>query len=284
VIGARQEENFGIRQNHTMGLKEWHTLVRKHFAASEFDVFVPERGWAERAMKRLAIALDPHGSEWHAARWLGGTLAGVCRKAGQPPEPRELDDVQFETRHFEAVHRCPDCHAAMARGGDDALACIRCAYRAPNQEQVYNLLPSAERRELYPGPREDTIDFSLPGHERQLLDGWYEVEGVFGNKYRWIGPRASARLRRVKPGPQQLRIRGHASPQALPVEVHATVNGVRAGVWKLDRPGVFVLEAPVETHDEYLVEIDASPVWSVPSDDRAFTVNFSMIRLVDPED
>jgi ubiquinone/menaquinone biosynthesis C-methylase UbiE len=289
VIGARQEESFGIRQNHTMGLKEWHSLVRKHFAASEFDVFVPERGWAERAMKRLAIALDPHGSQWHAARLLGGTLAGVCRKAGQPPEPREFNDLEFDDLHFEGVLRCPDCHGAMAReamtnSNEDALACIRCAYRAPNQEQVYNVLPSAERRELYPGQREDTIDFSLPGHERQLLAGWYDVEGVFGNKYRWIGARASARLRRVKPGPQRLRIRGHASPPALPVEVRASVNGVRAGVWKLDRPGVFVLEAAVETHDDYLVEIEASPVWSVPSDDRAFTVNLSMIRLVNPED
>ena len=280
VIGARQEENFGIRQNHSMGLKQWHALAQKYFATAEYDVFVPERGWGERAMKRLAIALDPHGSEWHAARLLGGTLAGVCRKAGEPPEPRPFDDL-----HFEALLHCPDCNAAMARGADDVIACIRCAYRAPNEEQVYNLLPSAERRELYPGQREDTIDFSLPGHEKQLLDGWYDLEGVFGNKYRWIGARASARLRRVKPGPQRLRIRGHAPPPALPIEVRASVNGVRAGVWKLDRPGVFVLEAGVTgEYDEYLVEIEASPVWSVPTDDRAFTVNLSMIRLVNPED
>ncbi len=286
VIGARQEENFGIRQNHSMDLKQWHTLVQKHFTASEFDVFVPERGWGERAMKRLAIALDPHGSEWHAARLLGGTLAGVCRKAGEPPEPGV-------SGRFEALLRCPDCHSGMARnpeanssktsGDDDILACIQCAYRAPNEEQVYNLLPSAERRELYPGQREDIIDFSIPGHERQLVEGWYDLEGVFGNKFRWIGARASARLRRVKPGPQRLRIRGHASPQAIPVEVRATVNGVRAGAWKLDRPGLFVLEAGVECQDQYLVEIEAAPVWSVPSDDRTFTVNLSMIRLVNPE-
>ena len=159
-----------------------------------------------------------------------------------------------------------------------------CSYRAPHEEQVYNLLPSAERRELYPGQTEDTVDFSLPGHERQLFDGWYDLEGVFGNKFRWIGAKASARLRRVKPGPQQLRIRGYASPPGIPGEVRATVNGVRAGVWKLDRPGLFVLDAGIETHEDYLVEIEASPVWSVPSDDRTFTVNLSMIRLVSPED
>src|SRR5437016_13072513 len=35
VIGAHQEESFGIRQNHTMGLKDWHGLISKHFAAQE---------------------------------------------------------------------------------------------------------------------------------------------------------------------------------------------------------------------------------------------------------
>jgi ubiquinone/menaquinone biosynthesis C-methylase UbiE len=279
VIGARQEENFGIRQNHSMVLKQWHTLVRKYFTAFEYDIYVPERGWGERAMKRLAIALDPYGSEWRAAHLLGGTLAAVCRKAGEPPHLQE-----FDVLHFEDLLRCPDCHAAMTRGKDDVLACVLCSYRAPNEEQVYNLLPSAERRELYPGERGDIIDFSLPGHERQLLDGWYDVEGVFGNKYRWIGARASARLRRVKPGPQRLRIRGHASPPAIPAELRASINGVRAGVWKLDRPGLFVLEAGLDDSDDYLLEIEASPVWTVPTDDRTFSVNLSMIRLVDPED
>ena len=145
VIGAGQEEKFGIRQNHSMVLKQWHTLVRKYFAAFEYDVYVPERGWGERAMKSLAIALDPYGSEWRAAHLLGGTLAAVCRKAGEPPHLRE-----FDVLHFEDLLRCPDCHSAVARGKDDVLTCVRCSYRAPNEEQVYNLLPSAERRELYP--------------------------------------------------------------------------------------------------------------------------------------
>ena len=45
-------------------------------------MFVPERGWAERMVKRAAVLVDPHGSEWHAAHWLGGTLAAVCKKSG----------------------------------------------------------------------------------------------------------------------------------------------------------------------------------------------------------
>jgi ubiquinone/menaquinone biosynthesis C-methylase UbiE len=78
VIGAGQEESFGIRQNHTMGLAEWDALARKYFAAQEYEVFVPQRGFPERAIKFAA------GSEWRAASWLGGTLAAVCRKAGEP--------------------------------------------------------------------------------------------------------------------------------------------------------------------------------------------------------
>src|SRR5215472_14926489 len=68
VIGAHQEESFGIRQNHTMGLKEWHSLIHKHFADAEYEIFVPERGWGEQIVKRAAIRMDPSRSEWRAAR------------------------------------------------------------------------------------------------------------------------------------------------------------------------------------------------------------------------
>ncbi|HEY6345474.1 MAG TPA: class I SAM-dependent methyltransferase [Bryobacteraceae bacterium] len=270
VIGAGQEESFGIRQNHTMGLAEWDALARKYFAAREYEIFVPQRGFAERAMKFAAR------SEWRAARWLGGTLAAVCRKAGaasDPATPRSFD-------RFEQLLRCPDCHAALVRGEDDALECLGCGFRAVNEGEVYNLLPSLERNELYPGERGDIIDFSLPSHARQLLEGWYELEGVFGNKYRWIGARAAAKLRRVAGGPQRLRIRGHASAQGVPGEVRARVNGSTAGAWRLDRPGLFILEADVPETSEYLVEIEASPTWTVPTDDRVLSVNLSMIRLV----
>ena len=229
---------------------------------------MPQRGWGER------IAGFAAGSQWRAARWLGGTLAAVCRKAGAHAGPPPSLD------RFEQWLRCPDCHSALARDAEEALHCAHCGYGAPNVGQVYNLLPSAERNELYPGAREDIIDFSLPGHERQLLDGWYEVEGVFGNKYRWVGARAAARLRRVKPGPQRLRIRGHASPQGIPGEIRATVNGAPAGAWKLDREGLFILEADLPSAEDYMVEIEASPCFTVPTDDRVFSVNLSMIRLV----
>ena len=52
VIGAQQEESFGIRQNHTMYLADWERLIRKHFVALEYDTFVPDRGWAESVVRK----------------------------------------------------------------------------------------------------------------------------------------------------------------------------------------------------------------------------------------
>jgi ubiquinone/menaquinone biosynthesis C-methylase UbiE len=270
VIGAHQEESFGIRQNHTMGLTDWHALATKYFSEQEYQMFVPERGWGERIVKTAAF------SEWRAARWLGGTLAAILKKSGSAPPSRSFE-------RFQEFLRCPDCHAALTRDHLDSLRCVACNYSAANEGDVYNLLPFAERSELYPGEREDIIDFGLPGHQCQLLGEWYELEGVYGNKYRWIGARACAKLRRVKPGRHGLRIRGHASPPGIPGEVQITVNGSPLKTWKLDRPGLFVLEADLPRADEYTVEINASPTWTVPTDDRTFTVNLSMIRLVSTE-
>jgi ubiquinone/menaquinone biosynthesis C-methylase UbiE len=276
VIGAHQEESFGIRQNHSMGLKEWHRLVHKHFAAAEYQIFVRERGWGERVVKQAAVRLDPHGSDWRAARLLGGTLAAVCRKGG------EVAQVKFDETEFQALLRCPDCLGPLRRDADDTLRCAGCDYRAANEGAVYNLLPSEDRAELYPGDREDVIDFCLPSHTQRLLEGWYELEGVFGNKYRWIGEHAAARLVRMKPGPQRLRIRGHASG-GHPVELSASANGGKVGDWKLDRSGLFIVEADLPDADDYRIDIHAGPAWSVPTDDRTFTVNLSMIRLVPRE-
>lgn len=265
VIGAHQEESFGIRQNHTMGLEDWDALVRKYFAAQEYDAFVPERGWGERIVKRAAL------SNWRAARWLGGTLAAVCRKAGAP-EPRPA-------LHWSERLRCPDCHASLALS-DAALRCTGCPYTATEDGEVYNLLPAAEREELYPGDRDDIIDFSVPGHERGLIGEWYKLEGVHGNLYRWMGARADAQLIRVKPGPQRLRVRLHAQPQSVPGAIRVVVNGVPLAPFPLERTGLHVLEADLPNAEEYVVELHASPTWSVPSDPRTLSVTVSMIRLV----
>src|SRR5262245_49485399 len=233
VIGANQEESFGIRQNHTMYLNDWNALVKKHFVAHEYEIFVPERGWGERIVKHAAVRLDPYGSVWRAARLLGGTLAGICRKGGNVKTT--LPDME----NFQKYLRCPDCAAPLRRDAADSLTCTSCAYSAVNEGGVYNLLRSSDRSELYPGDRDDVIDFCLPSHQSRLGEGWHELEGVFGNKYRWIGPRATLKLRRVSSGPQRIRVRGHLQEQSFkqgkPVTLEISSSGISVGHWQFDR-------------------------------------------------
>ncbi|MBI3209693.1 MAG: class I SAM-dependent methyltransferase [Candidatus Solibacter usitatus] len=280
VIGAHQEESYGIRQNHTMGVKEWHEMISRHFDDRQYRIFVPERGWGERIVKRLAMRLDSHRSEWRAAKLLGGTLAAACRKAGVP------SDVPFDIGRFEDLLRCPDCHEGLRRDAEDVLLCS-CGYRAGNEGGVYNLLPSAEKKELYPGDSEDLIDFCLPSHQQRLGEGWHELEGVFGNKYRWIGPRATAHLKRMRQGPLRIRIRGLAHEVSFghgdQPRIEVKVNGGSVGQWTLDRTGLFLLEADVPEAADYEVEVLAEPIWEVPEDSRRLTVVLSMLRLVPRE-
>ena len=177
---------------------------------------------------------------------------------------------------------------AFRRDRDETLICVNCGYASANEGGVYNVLPSVEKKELYPGDREDVIDFSLPGHERKLGSGWHELEGVFGNKYRWIGARASAVLKRAGAGPQKLRIRGHAPEfpfqEGKPIVIDVSANGRPVGHWTLDRNGLFVVEADLPDAEEYRVDIAVSPEWQGPNDQRKLTVTLSMLRLVPQDD
>jgi ubiquinone/menaquinone biosynthesis C-methylase UbiE len=272
VIGAEQEESFGIRQNHKMYLSDWRRLIAKHFADHRYQAFVPERGWGERIVKRALR------DDCRSARLLGGTLAAMCKKQGVAQPLPALD-------HFESLLRCPDCHRDLARDAADTLICP-CGYRAPNEGGVYNLLPAALRAELYPGDRADVIDFSLPSHAGRLRDGWYELEGDFGNKYRWIGAHASAILHRIHTAPQRVRVRGFCHElqfaQGQPV-VEIRVNGAHVARQPIERVGLFIVEADLPAADTYTIEIDASPTFTPPGEDRTFTVNIGMIRLIDAE-
>ncbi len=275
VVGSEQEESFGIRQNYKMYLRDWHRMIKKHFVDHRYVLSIPERGLADRAIKTLAIRLDPCRSEWRAAHVLGGTLTALCKKAGEPSSAGSPFCA-------EAALRCPDCHQPLIRDEAEVLRCT-CGYEAELEEGVYNLVRSCDRRELYWGDSEDVIDFSHPSHSERLLTGWYKLEGVFGNRYRWMGPRATARLRRTRPGAHRLRLRGHVPEQLLqiaPASIRVFVNGQSVAQRDFQRPGIFVIEADLKDLDEYLIEVAASPTWQAPGDERVLSVNFSMIRLV----
>jgi len=61
------------------------------------------------------------------------------------------------------------------------------------------------------------------------------------------------------------------------------VNGVRAAHQALERVGLFIIETDLPDAEEYTVEISASPTFTIPEDDRVFSVNISMVRLVGRE-
>jgi len=204
----------------------------------------------------------------------------VCRKAGTMADLAALEN-------FETLLRCPDCHKALMRDLSGGLRCVCCGFCAPDEGGVYNLLPSEERAELYPGDRQDVIDFCLPNHERKLLEGWYELEGVFGAKYRWMGARASAKLTPVRPGPQRLRIRGHIHENSLspgkPVKMSVSANGAEVGRSVFERAGTFIFEADLPAAGAYAIEIAASPTWKAPPDGRLLSVSVGMLRLASAE-
>ncbi len=271
VIGAQQEESFGIRQNHTMYLADWERLIRKHFAALEYETFVPQRGWGERVVARSFTG---------APGLLGGTLAAFCKKAGASPPDAALDEMGS----FQQFLRCPDCGQPFRRSPDETLECTACPYRSRNEGGVYTVLPTHDREELYPGDRADIIDFSQPGHESKLREGWGQLEGRDGAEYRWVGVLAIAHLTAIHPEPLRLRIRGHAPEQVFeqgqPVRVRVQVNGQTLPELPLTRPGLFIYEADLPHAESYTVEIACSPTFSAPPDVRVFSLTFSMLRLV----
>ncbi|WP_321473852.1 methyltransferase domain-containing protein [uncultured Paludibaculum sp.] len=273
VIGADQEESFGIRQNHAFGLRDWADLLNKYFETCRLITFPRERGWANQ-IAQTVIRWLPGRPEERVADLLGATLAAFCRKAGTLPARLPLNQALA----------CPDCQKPLNYKTPDELVCDACGFAAQQQDDVFNLLSTALRAELYPGNRLDTLDFSKPGHEAGLLSGFYEVEGDFGSKYRWIGGRAVVRLVRMRPGAPLLRVQGFA-PSVAKIELR--VNGRPAGQWNLDRPGLFVVQSPLPEEDEYEVEILASPTFDEPhqpaGEGRVLSLNLSLIKLLPQE-
>lgn len=264
VIGAWQEESFGIRQNHRYGLRDWLGLIGRYFGESRVLTFPRACGWANAAVVR-ALRLYPGFTDARAARFLGGTIAALCRKPGQLPPSLSVEEALA----------CPDCLAALP-WNRELLECPQCGFSARAEGEVFHLLPSRLREELYPGVRPDNIDFSKPGHEEALIDGFHELEGEFGNKYRWIGTKARVRLKPSRPGRATLRLQGF-SPNLAKIELRC--NGSPLETRRLTRTGLFVIETPLPEAPEHVIEILASPSFQPENDARTLTVNFSLIRL-----
>ena len=102
--------------------------------------------------------------------------------------------------------------------------------------------------------------FAWRATPQRLLDGWYEFEGVFGNKYRWIGKHAAGAIATGEP-----RLRSGCEfagtlSEGHPVELSRESNGRTVGQWKLERSGLFIVEADLPDGDEYRIDIQAGAV------------------------
>ena len=129
VIGAEQEESFGIRQNHKMYLGDWHRLITKHFAEHRYKPFVPERGWGERSSS--------------APRAMSGAPR-ACSAEPWPPCARRPDPASPlpSLDRFETLLRCPDCHGDLAR---DAVRYPGLRLRLSRAQRGRSLQPAARR-------------------------------------------------------------------------------------------------------------------------------------------
>lgn len=283
VIGAEQEESFGIRQNHRTKLWDWVHMIDRHFDSRELSVFVPQRGWGEQWTYSMLKWFDRHHSQWLPARFLGGTLAAFCRKAGEAPDP----DPRFDNLAscFSCLLKCPDCGGQVSMREDLTLACTACAYTAHNEEGVYNLLRSEDRRELYPGLRSDVIDFSMDDCADRLIEGFHPIEGIPGNRYSWINERASFRLTPVRRGQRRLRLRGFCGQsylaQPAPPKIDILANGVHVSTHTVTRPGLFVIETDLPEAPGFEITVLAGPTHQNPPDERWLTFNLSLLRLID---
>lgn len=277
VIGAGQEESFGIRQNHRNTLWDWNHLIHRHFDECEFELTVPERGWLESMVRRLGRRWDRYGSDWVPARLLGGTLAAFCRKRGQPPREATAPPA------FHERLRCPDCHSGFDIDEEQTLSCPDCGYQAPLVGDVYTLLPSRQRQELYPSDDPAVADFSRPSHANRLGKGWYELEGTGGNRYRWMAGTATLHLEDPAGSRPLLRIRGFVHEEMLRQPDRARlivrVNGRLVYDRPFTRPGLTVVETGIDPATHHCVELQVTPVWVPLGEDRPLTWNVSLVRL-----
>ena len=184
VIGAEQEESFGIRQNHKMYLARLAPPGHQPLCRTPLPALRPGARLGRAAREDARRSMNGARHACSAGRW------PPCARRRARPTPLPASTV---SKTFSAARIATATSPATPPIPWPAPAAIA----RPTKAASITCCPPRSRAELYPGDREDVIDFSLPSHTARLGEGWYELEGEYGNKYRWIGPRATAVLRRA---------------------------------------------------------------------------------------
>jgi SAM-dependent methyltransferase len=136
------EVEHGVIENEELSLTEWLGALSV-FAERDVDLVSLHRV-RSRLGNRLGLGNIPN-------YLLGGTIAGLCRKAPGPANTRLLD--------LGDMLACPDCMARRKHGILDepslvevhcGYRCIECGFTYPSRDGITFLLPPGELQQLYP--------------------------------------------------------------------------------------------------------------------------------------
>lgn len=139
---ASDEVEHGIIENNDISLLEWLDAV-SIFDSHDVYLF---------SINNISSRLGDHLTARNVPNFLlGGSIAGLCRKAG-PMAFGQAPDISAQLG-------CPDCTIPLTDGSFDrpplerlanGFRCSQCGSNYPSREGVIFLLPRAELQQLYP--------------------------------------------------------------------------------------------------------------------------------------
>ena len=278
VIGAEQEESFGIRQNHSMNAAP---VARSHPEAFRR---LPLRLF--RACHRSGRAVyEASGGKTRSLSFgvARGAIAGRHAGRGLPQGRHAAERPRLAS--CETVSQCPDCCRQPDRGDDGTFRCRACGFQAPDEGGVYNLIRSgvsARNSTRAAAPTSSTS--ACPTTKSNC---W--KDGAPGRSVRQQVPLDRRTCRRpLDAGGARGRhgcasgatpTRG-SSRRANPCVWRRPPTASAWGAGRSNAADLFMLEADLPDAEEYRIDLYASPSWTAPPDNRQFTVTISMVRLV----
>lgn len=126
------------------------------------------------------------------------------------------------------------------------------------------------------------VDVAEPIFERQLGDGWYQIQGT----HRWMGRRASLWLGGPTAEGQMLAVEGFCPAVRLergPVRLRVRVDGSAVGEVLLESPGLFLREFHLPGgllgRERIEIVVEVEPTQRVPGDARELGLAFGRFTI-----
>ncbi len=232
--------------------------------------------------------VGPRSYRWaaeHAAVLFSLQAPARCLRLDYAHVPEDIGGVDLEIRrlgagdplaaawrtrlHWQFIARSIENHPLELAAGDyEVLFSVERGWREPPlRTRALALALAGMSFDAELALASDGLDLSLPGSERQLVRGWFELEQSPGGSYRWGSGRAAAVLR-ARDGASGVRLRYRMPPgPSGAVAVSFTTVGARepAASLQIDwQPGEWREETfalSLEPGD-YVVAFDTDETWS----------------------